>query len=134
MTKFGFGIGLPPIRISKDDSKYLTKTQVKKVQFLFENDYFIWNEAEMYLRVSEKYLKFFYLYNLCWLNFKYHEVFTTLPNSDILYDNLCRTTRVVFNLIHDTHFSGTGSNAAHLKYFEVLVLDNELKWYFLKKF
>ena len=33
---------------------------------------------------------------------------------------MCRTTRIVFNLIHDTHFSGTGSNAAHLKYFEVL--------------
>lgn len=48
-------------------------------------------------------------------------MFTTIPNSDILYENLCRTTRVVFNLIHDTHFSGTGSNAAHLKYFEVLV-------------
>ena len=52
MTKFGHGIGLPTIRINKDDSKYLTKIQVKKVQFLFENDYFIWNEAEMYLRVS----------------------------------------------------------------------------------
>ena len=51
MTKFGF-VSLPAIRINKDDSKYLTKIQVKKVQFLFENDYFIWNEAEMYLRVS----------------------------------------------------------------------------------
>ena len=50
MTKCGFS--LPKIRINKDDSKYLTKIQVKKVQFLFENDYFIWNEAEMYLRVS----------------------------------------------------------------------------------
>lgn len=51
MTKFGY-ISLPTLRINKDDSKYLTKIQVKKVQFLFENDYFIWNEAEMYLRVS----------------------------------------------------------------------------------
>ena len=38
--------------INKNDSKYLSKLQIKKAQYLFENDYFIWNEAEMYLRVS----------------------------------------------------------------------------------
>ncbi|CAF0719366.1 unnamed protein product [Brachionus calyciflorus] len=85
--------------INKDDCKLLTKLQIKKAQFLFENDYFIWNEAEMYLR--------------------FHEFFTNLPNSDLLYDNLCRATRVVFKLIHDVHFS-SGDNAAHLKFYEVL--------------
>jgi hypothetical protein len=40
-----------PIRINKHDSKYLSKAQTRKAQFLYENDYFIWNEAEMYLRV-----------------------------------------------------------------------------------
>ena len=43
----------PPLLIQKNDSKYLTKLQIKKAQFLFENDYFIWNEAEMYLRVTQ---------------------------------------------------------------------------------
>lgn len=92
---------LPSIKINKSDSKYLSKLQIKKAQFLFENDYFIWNEAEMYLR--------------------YHDVFSNLPNSDILYENVCKTTRVVFNQIHDVHFAGVGSNAAHLKFYEVLV-------------
>jgi hypothetical protein len=44
--------------INKNDGKYLTKLQIKKAQYLFENDYFIWNEAEMYLRVSAS---FFFL-------------------------------------------------------------------------
>jgi hypothetical protein len=92
-------------RIRKNDSSYLNKLQIKKAQFLFENDYFIWNEAELYLR--------------------FHEIFSNLNTSsidtDILYDNVCRTTRVVFNLIHDVHFGGMNSNAAHLKFFEVLV-------------
>jgi hypothetical protein len=91
-------------RIRKNDAKYLSRCQVKKAQFLFENDYFIWNEAELYLR--------------------FHDIFTTLGSSvdtDLLYENVCRTTRIVFNLIHDVHFAGTGSNAAHLKFFEVLV-------------
>lgn len=92
---------VPPLLIRKNDSKYLSKLQIKRAQFLFENDYFIWNEAEMYLR--------------------YHEFFSNLPNSDILYENVCKTTRVVFNLIHDVHFSGIDSNAAHLKFYEVLV-------------
>ena len=43
----------PPIKINKHDSKYLNKAQTRKAQFLYENDYFIWNEAEMYLRVCE---------------------------------------------------------------------------------
>jgi hypothetical protein len=90
-------------RIKKGDSKYLSKCQVKKAQFLFENDYFIWNEAELYLR--------------------FHDIFATLGNvdTDLLYENVCKTTRIVFNLIHGVHFAGTGSNAAHLKFFEVLV-------------
>lgn len=75
--------------------------QMKKAQFLFEHDYFLWNEAEMYLR--------------------YHDLFSSLPNSDVLYENVCKTTRIVFNMIHDVHFANTGSNAAHLKFFEVLV-------------
>ena len=41
----------PPIKINKHDSKFLSKGQMRKAQFLYENDYFIWNEAEMYLRV-----------------------------------------------------------------------------------
>lgn len=90
------------LKIRKNDCKYLSKVQIKKAQFLFENDYFLWNEAEMYLR--------------------YHDVFCALPNSDVLYENLCKSTRIVFNLIHDVHFAGTGSNAAHLKFFEVLVI------------
>ena len=44
-------MSFPPFAITKTDAKYLTKLQIKKAQFLFENDYFIWNEAEMYLRV-----------------------------------------------------------------------------------
>lgn len=101
------GIYLPALCINKNDAKYLSKVQVKKAQFLFENDYFIWNEAEMYLR--------------------YHDLFSTLPNADVLYENVCKTTRNVFNLIHDVHFAGTGSNAAHLKFFEVLVSEtNEI--------
>ena len=44
-------MNFPPFTINKNDSKFLTKLQIKKAQFLFENDYFIWNEAEMYLRV-----------------------------------------------------------------------------------
>lgn len=88
-------------RIQKNDSQYLTKFQVKKVQFLFENDYFIWNEAEMYL--------------------KFHEFFSNSSNPDYLYENVCRATRVVFKTIHDVHFSAVESNAAHLKFFEVLV-------------
>lgn len=92
----------PILKINKNDAKFLTKVQIKKAQFLFEHDYFIWNEAEMYLR--------------------YHDLFAALPNSDVLYENVCKTTRIVFNLIHDVHFAGTGSNAAHLKFFEVLVL------------
>ncbi len=42
----------PKLEPRAGDSKYLTKLQIKKAQFLFENDYFIWNEAEMYLRVN----------------------------------------------------------------------------------
>ncbi len=41
----------PLIKFNKGDYKHLTKLQIKRAQFLFENDYFIWNEAEMYLRV-----------------------------------------------------------------------------------
>jgi hypothetical protein len=94
---------LPEFRIKKNDAKYLSKSQVKKAQFLFENEYFIWNEAELYLR--------------------FHDIFATLTHTDtdLLYENVCKTTRVVFNIIHDVHFAGTGSNAAHLKFFEVLV-------------
>ena len=88
--------------IRKDDAKYLSKCQVKKAQFLFENDYFIWNEAELYLR--------------------FHDIFTTLnTDTDVLYENVCKATRIVFNLIHDVHFANKGSNAAHLKFYEVLV-------------
>jgi hypothetical protein len=43
------------LEIRKNDSKHLSKTQIKKAQFLFENDYFIWNEAEMFLRVFTNY-------------------------------------------------------------------------------
>lgn len=88
-------------RINKNDSQYLTKFQVKKAQFLFENDYFIWNEAEMYLR--------------------FHEFFSYSANPDYLYENVCSTTRVVFKMIHSVHFLATESNAAHLKFYEVLV-------------
>ena len=57
--------GTPPLRLNKGDSKYLTKLQIKKAQFLFENDYFIWNEAEMYLRVGFFcILKIFFFFNL----------------------------------------------------------------------
>lgn len=88
--------------IKKNDARHLSKCQVKKAQFLFESDYFIWNEAELYLR--------------------FHDIFSTALNADtdLLYENVCRTTRIIFNLIHSVHFAGTGSNAAHLKFFEVL--------------
>ena len=33
---------------------------------------------------------------------------------------MCKTTRVVFGLIHDIHFAGTGSNIAYLKFYELL--------------
>ena len=91
-------------RIRKDDSKLLNRTQTNKARFLFENDYFIWNEAELYLR--------------------FHDIFAKLGtaiDTDLLYENVCRTTRVVFSLIHAVHFGGINSNAAHLKFFEVLV-------------
>ena len=41
----------PLLTLKKGDAQFLSKLQIKKAQFLFENDYFIWNEAEMYLRV-----------------------------------------------------------------------------------
>ena len=53
--------------------------------------------------------------------FQYYDLFSYMPNSDSLYENLCKTTRVVFNIIHSVHYAGTGSNVAHLKFFEVLV-------------
>jgi hypothetical protein len=88
------------VRFQKGDSKHLTKLQIKKAQFLFENDYFIWNEAEMYLR--------------------YHEIFSSIPDSDVLYESLCKTTRIVFKLIHDIHYADSESNVAYLKFHEVL--------------
>lgn len=90
----------PAIRFSRGDSKYLSKLQTKKAQFLFEHDYFIWNEAEMYLR--------------------YHEIFSNIADSDVLYENLCKTTRVIFKLIHDIHYADSESNVAYLKFHEVL--------------
>lgn len=101
MNKMDFLLNKNKFKIKKNDSQYLTKFQIKKVQFLFENDYFIWNEAEMYLR--------------------FHEFFSNSSNSDYLYENVCSATRVVFKIIHDVHFSAEKSNAAHLKFFEVLV-------------
>lgn len=53
-------------------------------------------------------------------NFKYHEIFSQISDSDILYENLCKSTRVVFGLIHDIHFADTGSNIAYLKFYELL--------------
>jgi len=52
--------------------------------------------------------------------FKYHDIFTTIPDSDILYEDLCKTTRVIFNLIHDVHYAGAAPNVAYLKFHELL--------------
>ena len=41
-------------------------------------------------------------------------------NSDLIYEHLCKTTRRVFKTIHDVHFGSVGSNAAHLKFYELL--------------
>ena len=52
---------------------------------------------------------------------KYHDLFSNMKqNSDLIYEHLCKTTRKVFKLIHDVHFGSVGSNAAHLKFFELL--------------
>ncbi len=114
-----------PFEIRKNDSRFLSQLQIKKAQFLFENEYFIWNEAELYLKVSifmsilsSSFGTFVAIF--C-THFQFHDIFSVTPDSDLLYEEVCKTTRNVFKLIHDVHYRNTGSNAAHLKFYEVLV-------------
>ena len=64
---------------------------------------------------------------------KYHEIFTNIPDSDLIYEDLCKTTRVIFSLIHDIHYAGAPSNVAYLRFHELLDawggLSNYLKLY-----
>ena len=73
--------------------------------------------------------KFYYI-----LIFKYHDLFSCMKqNSDLVYEHLCNTTRKVFKIIHNVHFDSVESNAAHLKFYEVLDAWGALSEY-LKKY